>query len=219
MKIINLGGVGGCVITQAIQQFILDQERYPYDWLLANHSFVIRTLLDNGVFFDLDDEAEFHHNNFEFSIKERDGMIVHDFHSYEHYMNDRHVVKEMYKRRFDRLNFALASNEPILFVRMSNHTPMCDNWKDRFESRTDNLNEWFDFIAYLEKYFEKPIYLLIVTTDQGEYDEYKDKLPTTVRFYLRMYDNRDVNGNDENIQAVSKILHKVYEELRNVSNV
>jgi hypothetical protein len=219
MKIINLGGVGGCVITQAIQQFISNQERYPYDWLLANQSFVIRTLLDNGEFFDLDDETELHRNSFEFSIKERDGMIVHDFYSYEHYINQRDAVKETYKRRFDRLNLALASNEPILFVRMSNHTPMNDNWIDRFESRPDDIPRWFDFIIYLEKYFKKPIYLLIVTTVQAEYNDYKDKLPNTGRFHLRMYDNRDVNGNDENIRAVANILYEVYEKVRNGSNV
>jgi len=217
MKIINLGGLGGCLVTQAVQQFISNQERYPYDWIMANQSFVLRTLLNNKAFFDLDDESEFHPDNFEFSIKERDGLIVHDFHSYEHYMNDRNVVKDTYTRRFDRLNLALASNEPILFIRMANHTPTSESWKGRFEGQPDNLNMWFDFIAYLERRFNKPIYLLIVTTDQGEYDEYWDKLPNTGRIHLRFYDNRHVNGNDENIRAVANILYEVYEKVRNES--
>jgi hypothetical protein len=125
----------------------------------------------------------------------------------------------MYKRRFDRLNFVLTSDEPVLFVRMANHTPMNDNWKGRFKSCPDDIPRWFDIILYLEKHFKKPIHLLIVTMDQVEYDEYKDKLPSTGRFHLRMYDDRNVNGNDENIQAVSKILYKVYEEVRDGSNV
>ena len=215
MKIISLGGVGGCIITQAVQKFIFDQERYPYDWLLANQSFVIRTLLDNSTWFDFEDETVFHDNNYEVSIKERDGMIVHDFSSYENYKNQRNIVKETYKRRFDRLNQIVTSNEPIMFVRITNNTPMNDNWIGRFESVPDDIPKWFDFIQNLEQTYKKPIYLCIVTMNQSEYDKYKDKLPNTGRFYMRMFDNSHVNGNEENITEFSKILQEVYQQLCN----
>lgn len=213
MKIISLGGVGGCIITQAVQKFIYDQERYPYDWLLANQSFVIRTLLDNSTWFDFEDETEFHHNNYEFSIKERDGMIVHDFSSYENYKNQRNTVKETYKRRFDRLNQIFQSNEPIMFVRITNNTPMNDNWIGRFESVPDDIPKWFDFIQNLEQTYKKPVYLCIVTMNQTEYGKYKDRLPNTGRFFMRMYDNSNVNGNEENITEFSKLLHEVFTDL------
>ena len=213
MQIISLGGVGGCAIVQAVQLFVHNQERFPYDWLLANQSFVIRTFLDNSTFFDFDDATEYHGNNHEFSIKERDGMVVHDFSSYEHYMNHRNIVKDTYLRRFNRLNQMLISNEPILFVRILNNTPMNDNWMGRFESTPDDVPKWFDFIQYLERRFKKPIYLLMITMNESEYDEYKDKLPNSDRFHVRMYGKSDVASNEENIQEMSKVIREVYQQL------
>jgi hypothetical protein len=211
MKVISLGGVGGCTITQSIQLLVQDQERYPYDWMLTNQSFVIETILDNNNFINFDDETEF--NNNEISVKTRDCLSVHDFSSYENYVNTRDNVKEKYNRRFHRLNQALSSNEPILFIRISNNTPTAESWIGRFESKPDDIQKWIDFIQYLEKYFTKPIFLLIITMVQTEYNEHKEKFSNEKQKYLRMYKNSHIDDYNEHIIELAKVINEVYQQV------
>jgi hypothetical protein len=37
MKIISLGGIGGCDLAEALRK--LNQPTYPYDWLITTQSF------------------------------------------------------------------------------------------------------------------------------------------------------------------------------------
>lgn len=221
MKIISLGGVGGCVIPQAIQLIVSNQERFPYDWLLANQSFGMITIMNSRTFFNFDDETKFH-NNTEFSIDTLDAMSIHDFLNYEHYISHRNIIKEQYSRRINRFNQCLESNEPILFVRISNNTPTHTNWIGNFTSIPDKIPLWFEFIKAMEKHYKKPIYFLLVTELKSEYDEIKDKFSNEndkrssdyhknnmEQFYLRHYDNSHVNGNEENIQEFSKVINEV----------
>ena len=41
MKIISLGGVGGCDLAQSLRD--LNQPTYPYDWLITSQSFIIKS--------------------------------------------------------------------------------------------------------------------------------------------------------------------------------
>jgi hypothetical protein len=169
MKAINLGGVGGCCVTHAIQNTIADQPRYPYDWLLSNQSFVIRTFMNNGCFFDWDDVSQLVGK--EFRVNERDGLSVHDVSPDYRYEPQKNGIKYKYTRRFERLNAALFSDEPILFVRVSNHTPNCKEWEDRFLSVPDDFKEWQRFIQYVNDHFKKPIYFLYFTENHDDYEK------------------------------------------------
>jgi hypothetical protein len=209
MKIISLGGVGGCVLTQSIQNLVIDQERFPYDWLLSNQSFVTRTLLDNETFFNFDDETKI--CNSMFVTDTQDGLSIHDFLDFDDYMNTRNDIKEKYIRRFDRLNKYLTSDIPILFIRVTNNTPQQPSWLNIFESIPDNIPLWFEFIQNFENKYKKPIHFLIITYNKEEYDEFKYKLPNVenTRFYLRFFDNSNLQGNDENVDELCNIIYDV----------
>ena len=41
MKIISLGGIGGCDLATALRK--LNQQTYPYNWLITTQSFIIKS--------------------------------------------------------------------------------------------------------------------------------------------------------------------------------
>ena len=51
MKIINLGGYGGCNLTQVIRKFPSVTEAYPFDWNATTQNFIIKTIQSNGTYF------------------------------------------------------------------------------------------------------------------------------------------------------------------------
>jgi hypothetical protein len=212
MKIINLGGVGGCDITQAIQRILTVLPRYPYDWLLTNQSFIIRTLLDNKCFFNFEDKTKLHGK--EVHVEEMDGMSVHDFpDSFDETEHKRLVpiIKEKYERRMERMNDALFSEESILFVRLSNNTETSKDWINRFHCIRDDYFKWAEFTKYLNTYFKKPIYLLIITTNEEEYRENRNTDYENV--IVRFFDDKNIEDTDLRHYLLSLLINDIYKKI------
>jgi hypothetical protein len=212
MKIINLGGVGGCDVTQAIQRILTDCPRYPYDWLLTNQSFIIRTLLNNKCFFDFEDRTKLHGK--EIHVEEMDGMSVHDFpDSFDEKMYNTIVpiMKEKYERRMNRLNDSLFSEEPILFVRQANNTETSKDWTNRFHCVRDDFIKWVEFIKYLNTYFKKPIYLLMITTNETEYEE--NQTIEYDKVMVSFFNDKIVENTDHHHYLLSNLINDIYKKI------
>ena len=59
MKIINLGGVGGCRITDYLIQTNIRNVAYPFDWNNTNQFFLINTIISKGKqYYSLRDDID-----------------------------------------------------------------------------------------------------------------------------------------------------------------
>lgn len=169
MILINLGGVGGCVITDAINSLIPGQEgqaRYPYDWLVSNQTFVIESFLNIDKFFDFNDETQLRDHHF--LIKSKNAFSAHDFKDYN---KDKEIIKAKYERRFARLQDAMDSKEPILFIRILDHEPPHPEWHDIFITESESIPRWIEFVNNLASKFNKNIFLLILSQCEKEVEE------------------------------------------------
>ena len=213
MKIISLGGVGGCDIPQSIQR-IIPPIRHPYDWILANQTFVMRTLINNNDFFNFTDKTKIIGKTV--FVNELDGMSVHDFPDTideDNYDIITDSINKKYNRRFARLNEALNYDEPILFIRIANNMPQIKEWDNIFNSVPDNFQKWVEFIQYLNDFFKKPIYLLIFTNNEEEYNTYKFLENKQI---LINYINKKIIENDNDYHHLLSILiNDYYTKLNN----
>ena len=165
MKIISLGGVGGCELAKALRN--LNQETYPYDWLITAQSFIIKSFNNINNFFVFDDYNVYDtHKLLDVNKK---AIMLHDFHNF-HIEKD--IVIQKYKRRFERLNTVLRSNDSILFVRIYDNledklVPL--NYYDNIFTRDDeNMIKWNDFIIDIQNTFNNnKIKLLVITNKQN----------------------------------------------------
>jgi hypothetical protein len=114
MKIISLGGVGGCDLAQALRD--LKQPAYPYDWLITTQSFIIDSFNDFNNFLNFDNN--YIHDTTKLLVHDKKAIMLHDFYDFD--LQKEEVIAK-YKRRFDRLNNCLQSEEDILFVRICNN--------------------------------------------------------------------------------------------------
>lgn len=166
IELISLGGVGGCVIAEAISCIKKENtRRYPYDWLLANQSFVIESFLSFENFFDFDDSSK-SISKTQFLSKKLNGFSFHDFKDYE---NEKLIIKEKYIRRFKRLQERMEDMKSILFIRRTNNEPDHAEWKDIFINEKDDFIKWIEFKTSLECIYNKKIYILIITENMDEY--------------------------------------------------
>ena len=210
MKIISAGGVGGCDITQAIQRIFTELPRYPYDWFLTNQSFIIRTIskIDTKQFIDFSDKTKIHGN--EVHVDELDVLSVHDLpDSYDEEIIQK--IKDKYQRRLERLTDALVSDEPILFVRLANNTETSPNWKNRFHSVRDDFSKWVEFIKYLNMYYKKPIYLLVITMNEKEYEE--NQMFECDNVMIRFFDDSVIEDTDLHHYLLSNLIRDIYTSL------
>lgn len=167
MKIISLGGVGGCILATALRE--INQLAHPYDWLITAQSFIITSFNNFDLFFKFNTKEV--HDNTKLITENKNGIMLHDFKIFE---LERENVIQKYKRRFERLNDNLNSNEDILFVRIY------DNLKDEtagpppelFCRENEDLKKWETFILFLQqKYSNKKIRLLIITNCKDIYND------------------------------------------------
>lgn len=155
-RIISLGGIGGCQVAQAMRN--LDQPAFPYDWLVAAQSFVIRSFNRPEMFFTFDSKNVYKQV---YLINEyKDAIMLHDF---VDFTTERQTVVDKYKRRFDRLNLALK-NDDILFVRAIRDLRAGQPDPEVFAPRPESMPEWRDFIMNIqEKGLSRK--LLVITAD------------------------------------------------------
>jgi hypothetical protein len=168
IDLISLGGVGGCSIAESISYIKKENtRRYPYDWLLANQSFVIESFLSFENFFDFDDSSK-SISKTQFLSKKLNGFSFHDFKDYE---NEKLIIKEKYIRRFKRLQERMEDINSILFIRGTNNAPDHLEWKDIFINEKDDFIKWIEFKKLLEDTYNKKLYILIMTDNMEEYNE------------------------------------------------
>jgi hypothetical protein len=173
-NLVSIGGCGGCPVIQAINDVVGGQAALPYDWLMTTQSFVIRSFLQQDTFIDFSNS-----NNVRDGTKmitnERDAMSIHDFSSHEQEKSD---VISKYKRRFDRLNEIMESDEPVLLIRRTINEPLSNinEWREKelIYAVNDNFVLWANFRNKLSSTYNKPnIYILLMTESLEEYTSNK----------------------------------------------
>lgn len=148
MHIINLGGYGGCTLTEVIRRF--DQPAYPFDWNITSQDFVIKCILTNGkYYFNFDDNLVF-----ETTIllsQNNDAYLCHDFKDWN---SQKQEVKSKYERRINRLMNAIESTNHILFCRhlidkdpYNKYSPC----RIPFTREYDEIYKWENFMNEINK--------------------------------------------------------------------
>lgn len=164
MKIISLGGIGGCELAKALRN--LNQPAYPYDWLITTQTFIINSFNDINNFFVFDEK--YLYNNDKLLVHDKKAIILHDFNNF---FLQKEVVIAKYKRRFERLNESLNSNEDILFVRIYDNLQdnlVPNNYYNNILIRDEeDIQKWEFFINYIQNKYNKKIKLLIITNKEN----------------------------------------------------
>ena len=147
MIIISLGGIGGCDLATALRN--LNQLTHPYDWLITTQSFIISSFNNFDLFFNFN--TSYVYDREKLVTKNKKAIMLHDF---KNFVLEREKVVEKYKRRFNRLNTNLNSNEDILFVRIYDNLEeelIPKSYYDNILIREkEDLKKWEEFISLLQ---------------------------------------------------------------------
>jgi hypothetical protein len=163
MKIISLGGIGGCDLAEALRK--LNQPTYPYDWLITTQSFIIDSFNDFNSFFTFDEKYVY--DNEKLLVHNKKAIMLHDFNNFT---LQKCAVIQKYERRFNRLNDALMGNEDILFVRIYDNlqeklVPI-DYYNNILSRDEEDMQKWEDFIHCIKNKYNKNAKLLVITSIQ-----------------------------------------------------
>jgi hypothetical protein len=168
MKIISLGGIGGCDLAQALRN--LNQITYPYDWLITTQKFVIHSFNDINKFFLFD--LDYVYNNHNLLVYDKKAIMLHDF---TNFTLQKEEVISKYKRRFERLNETLNGNDDILFVRIYDNLQEKlvpnDYYNNILIRDEEDVYKWEQFINSIQNKYNKKIKLLIITNRQDICDK------------------------------------------------
>jgi len=163
MKIISLGGIGGCELATALRN--LNQQTYPYDWLITTQTFIINSFNNINNFFVFDEK--YLYDCVKLLVYDKKAIMLHDFNNF---FLQREDVIIKYKRRFDRLNESLNSNENILFVRIYDNLQdklvPYDYYNDILIRDEEDIQKWEFFINNIQSEYNKKIKLLIITNKE-----------------------------------------------------
>lgn len=198
MKIISLGGVGGCVLAESLRQ--LNQQTFPYDWLLATQDFVINSFNDFNKFFIF--EEKYVHDKCKLLANDKTAIMLHDFTDFN--LQKEEVINK-YKRRFERLNNALTSNENILFVRYHDNikVPLFPfNYYNKILTRNyEDIQKWEEFIHFLKIKYNKNITLLIIASEK---EICSKKYNNIILYFIE-----DRSNSKHISQIINKIINKI----------
>ena len=161
MKLISLGGVGGCNLAFALRK--LNQPTYPYNWLITTQSFVIDSFLKFENFFQID--KEYLHGKRTLLNKNKTAIMLHDFKKF-----DKNEVTDKFKRRYSRLKDAMQASEDVLFIRAMEdmEAPMIPKGKydDIFKREEDEIQLWSGFLNQQQNKFNKEIKMLLLAHNE-----------------------------------------------------
>lgn len=161
MKIISLGGIGGCDLAQALRD--LNQKTHPYDWLITTQSFIIDSFNNLNNFFVFDEK--YVHDNSKLLVYNKKAIMLHDF---VNFTSQKEEVITKYKRRFERLNECLYDTEDILFVRIYDNLQELlvptDYYNNILIRDDEDIEKWESFIDNIQIKYNKKIKLLIITS-------------------------------------------------------
>lgn len=161
MKIISLGGIGGCDLAQALRD--LNQKTHPYDWLITTQSFIIDSFNNFNNFFIFDEK--YVHDNNKLLVYNKKAIMLHDF---INFTSEKEEVITKYKRRFERLNECLYDTDNILFVRIYDNLEELlvptDYYNNILIRDDEDISKWESFIDNIQIKYNKKIKLLIITS-------------------------------------------------------
>lgn len=161
MKLISLGGVGGCNLAFALRK--LNQPTYPYNWLISTQSFVIDSFLKFDNFFEIDER--YLHTNTTLLNKNKTAIMLHDFKKF-----DKIVVTDKFQRRYNRLKDVMQSSEDVLFIRAMDDldVPMIPRgtYDEIFKREEDNIQLWSEFLNQQQNKFDKEIKMLLLAHNE-----------------------------------------------------
>jgi hypothetical protein len=178
MKLISLGGVGGCIITNTLDSLYGKTERYPYNWVYVSQSFVLDSFLNFNNFFEFEEKRLV--DNTCLLAPNNNGLMYHDFIDFTLEKND---VIQKYKRRYNRLEETLNTNEPILFIRKMDS--IIDNPNKHFIYIKEDCDKWIPFIKNLSIKYNKKIGILLVSENIDDYNKNKDSFIKNEYCYMR----------------------------------
>ncbi len=161
MKIISLGGIGGCDLAEALRK--LNQPTYPYDWLITTQSFILDSFNDFNKYFVFDEKYVY--DTEKLLVHNKKAIMLHDFNNFTLQKNE---VIQKYKRRFTRLNEALTSDDEILFVRIYDNldeklVPL-DYYNNILSRDEEDIQKWEEFITCIQNKYNKKSKLLVITS-------------------------------------------------------
>jgi hypothetical protein len=160
MKLISLGGIGGCDLAQALRE--LGQPSYPYDWIISTQSFVINSFNNFNNFFVFDERYVW--NYCHLCVNNKNALMLHDFNNLNDFTLKKEELIAKYKRRFQRVNDCLHGDEEILFVRIyDNLQDQINSYNDVLIRDNENVEQWESFINSIQIKYNKKIKLLIIT--------------------------------------------------------
>jgi hypothetical protein len=172
-SLINIGGVGSCVLSQVLRN--LNYQCYPYDWNATYASFVIKSILDLSPLFIF--EKIYYTSPPLFvnkSIRNNDNTAW-DIHSFKNsFESDVENISEKYNRRLIRLKEKLYSDDNKLLIRMM-HTLDSDHPEINNNKEKDSLEKWLDFYDIINSKY-KNIKLILISQEDSEiyYKNIKD---------------------------------------------
>tara|TARA_R100000742_G_C4279456_1_gene104075 strand:- start:1718 stop:2329 length:612 start_codon:yes stop_codon:yes gene_type:complete len=151
MTIINLGGVGGCRITDCLIQTKIRQVAYPFDWNNTNQFFPINVIKSEGeIFFSFKDQYIITPKHLISPCN--NAFLCHDFDG--DWIIKKEIVNQKYQRRLQRLLTKFNSNDTIYFVRevieekgFRDHDDVFD-YIPTFNVVHDKISEWEKFMDY-----------------------------------------------------------------------
>lgn len=159
MKIISLGGVGGCPLKDVLKK--LNYPTYPYDWLFTTQSYIINNFNNFDKFFCFD--TKYVYDNNKLLNENKTAIMLHDFTNFD---LEKMMLLQKYKRRFERLNDALLCDEDILFIRLYDNLEVdlvpLHYYDNIFVREKEDIEKWNDFIKNLIIIYKKNIKLLLI---------------------------------------------------------
>ena len=163
MKVVSLGGVGGCPLAQALRS--LNYPAGPYDWLLTTQSFIENSFDNYDNFFKFDES--FVYTTGILLAPDKKALMIHDF---VHFESQKDGVVEKYKRRFLRLRDTLRGNDDILFVRhfdnIAKELKPLGFYNDLLIRDDEDLLRWDKFVTGLQSTTTNKIKLLVITDQE-----------------------------------------------------
>lgn len=167
-KIISLGGVGGCDLATTLRE--LNQEAYPYDWMITSQTFVMDSFNQFDRFFEFDEQFIYVHPTMmrhqkNLLTRSKNAIMNHDFKKDFH--SDVKQVVEKYKRRFARLQNTLQTEDVLWFVRIQDNTtcPLYPpNYYDEYYIREpESITKWDHFMDTINRQYKIRGKLLLIS--------------------------------------------------------
>jgi hypothetical protein len=164
-SLINIGGVGSCVLSQVLRN--LNYPCYPYDWNATYASLATKSILNLSPLFIF--EKIYYTSPPLFvnkSIRNNDNTAW-DIHSFKNsFETDVEKISEMYNRRLIRLTEKLNSGDNKILIRMM-HTQDSFHPEINGNKEKDSVEIWINFYTILKLKY-KNIKIILISEEDNE---------------------------------------------------